>query len=237
MARFFCFSLLILLVPLTSAFYINAKNSFILTSENFTQATTEHDYFVLFIEDPESHNKFLELWDEVGQVSQADDTSKHLKFGIVDCHKEEVLCQVNQIKNKIQLKFFGSHNNWKSVTSFLDSTIADVLREDELIQKFDQPGAKMFVLFKVIYCPYCKETMEEWVTVMDHFKNNPNIYVASIDCTRHRKHCDRFDALRYPRMRFIYNPPSSSQKVDKYEGDRSAADMIEFAQLSIKRYE
>ena len=82
-------------------------------------------------------------------MSQAEETSKHLKFGIVDCHKEEVLCQVNQIRMKIQLKFFGNQNSWKGLTSFLDSTIADVLREDELIQKFDQPGAKLFVLFKV----------------------------------------------------------------------------------------
>ena len=72
---------------------------------------------------------------------------------------------------------------------------------------------------------------------MDHFKNNPNIYVASLDCTRHREICGKFDALKFPRMRFIYNPSSGKQVVDKYEGERVAADMIEFAQLSIKRYE
>jgi hypothetical protein len=79
--------------------------------------------------------------------------------------------------------------------------------------------------------------MEEWVPVMNSFKNNPNIYVASLDCTRHRDHCARFDALKFPRMRFIYNPKSGKQVVDKYEGERIAADMIEFAKLSIKRYE
>ncbi|XP_070495530.1 thioredoxin domain-containing protein 5 homolog [Chironomus tepperi] len=237
MARLLYFSFLVLLVPLTSAFYISAQNSFILTSENFTQATAGDDYFVLFIEDPESHNKFLELWDEVGQVSQAEESSKHLKFGIVDCHKERVLCQVNQVTKKIQLKFFGNKNSWRGLTTFLESTIADVLREDELIQMFDQPGAKLFVLFKVIYCPYCKETMEEWLAVMDHFKNDPNLHVASLDCTRHREHCKRFDALKFPRMRFIYNPINGKQIVDKYEGDRNAADMIEYAKLSVKRFE
>lgn len=96
-----------------------------------------------------SHDKFLELWDEVGEVSQAEESSKHLKFGIVDCHEEEVLCQINKINKKIQLKFYGNQNSWKGLTSFLESTIDDVLREDALIQKFDQPGAKLFVLFKV----------------------------------------------------------------------------------------
>ena len=79
--------------------------------------------------------------------------------------------------------------------------------------------------------------MEEWLEVMDHFKNNQNIYVASLDCTRHREHCARFDALKFPRMRFIYNPPNGKQTVDKYDGERVAADMIEFAELSIKRYQ
>lgn len=95
-----------------------------------------------------THDKFLELWDEACEVSKTEETSKHLKFGIIDCHKNEKLCLEHNIRQKIMLRFFGEKNKWPGLTKFLESTIDDVLREDELIERFDQPG-DLLVLFKV----------------------------------------------------------------------------------------
>lgn len=95
-----------------------------------------------------NHEKFLDLWDEVGEVAKAEEASSSLKFGIVDCHEFLDLCIENQIRNSIELRFFGDVNYWPALEDFLDNTIADVLREDELIKRLDQPG-NLFVLFKV----------------------------------------------------------------------------------------
>lgn len=193
------------------------------------------------------------MWDEVGEVAKAEEVSKDLKFGIVDCHNNKPLCQEYGVNEKIQLKFFGKKNSWIGVQEFLESTIKDVLREDVLIEKFKKPG-KLFVLFKVsrdsccylqiiiiydklqvVYCPYCKETMDEWIHVAEHFKNNKDVFVASIDCGRHREYCAQYDALKFPRIRFIYNT-SGDKKVDFYDGERTAKDMIEFCESSLNRY-
>lgn len=78
--------------------------------------------------------------------------------------------------------------------------------------------------------------MDEWISVLEHFKKNPNVFVASIDCTRHRSHCKKYDALKFPRIRFIHNDKNGKKTYDKYEGEHKAADIIEYCEKSIDRF-
>lgn len=79
--------------------------------------------------------------------------------------------------------------------------------------------------------------MEEWIKVKNYFVNNPKVFVASIDCTRHRTYCQKYDALKFPRIRFIHNSQNGNQIVIPYDGEKNSNDMIEYCEQSVKMYD
>jgi hypothetical protein len=94
----------------------------------------------------------LEFWQEFGNImsSMSDfEESKHLNFGIFECKGNEDFCDTQRVTENLRLMFFGVKNKWHDQLDFIYEMIDEVLREDRLIEMFDQPG-NMFVMFKVL---------------------------------------------------------------------------------------
>ncbi|KAG5684018.1 hypothetical protein PVAND_013271 [Polypedilum vanderplanki] len=205
-----------------------------LTPENFDQIAENGNIFVVFFNNFENYKKFIEMLKEITQVSTTadDEESRKLKFGIFDCNESSLICNNLGISQNVEFKFYGTINKWPALTAFLTQIIEEILQEDELISLLDKPG-RLLVLYKIITCPFCHDTLEEWQHVKKYFSNNDKIKVFTVDCTRRRPICKKFGIKKYPKIKFIYNSIDNHQTVFPYEGDRSYKDIEKFANQHI----
>ncbi|KAG5684019.1 hypothetical protein PVAND_013272 [Polypedilum vanderplanki] len=223
----------LLVIFLTTAHGRIIQNDLIiLTPENFDQITESQNIFVTFIYDFEVHEKFIELLEEIKKTaSESDDVeSRMLKFGIFDCKKNIMKCKSIGLGHKIEVRFYGNQNKWPALSEFLDQIVDEVLQEDELIESLDKPG-RFLVLFKIASCIYCKETLKHWKEVKDYFRTNEYIKIYTLDCTRRRPICRKFDVSKYPKIRFFYNSRQNRQQIFEFEDsglDRTKEGIIKF---------
>lgn len=73
-------------------------------------------------------------------------------------------------------------------------------------------------------CSHCKKAKPEFSKAAEHFKDDPKVEFAAVDCTAHQGLCSSNDIKGYPTIKYF-----SYYKVEKqYSGGRSAADFIRY---------
>jgi hypothetical protein len=173
------------------------------------------------------------LYHELSEVS-FNEGHKNLKFGVIDCSVEKAVCDEYRVVRNLEVQYYGAENEWSNLKEFLINSIEDVLAEDTLVEKFDQPGS-LCVLFKIITCPYCQEALKQWVRVQDHFAERTDIYTGILDCKRHREQCNRFGIHKYPKILYIENSQDGLQQFDFFTEDRKSSNIINYCERMLKQ--
>lgn len=191
------------------------------------------------------------MYHEISEVS-FNEGHKNLKFGVLDCSVDREVCDHHQVVRNLEVQYYGGENEWSNLKEFLISSIEDVLAEDTLIEKFNQPGS-MCVLFKIITCPYCQEALKQWVRVevkklnelqsvdilkqffiQDHFAHRSDIYTGILDCKRHKEECKHFGVHKYPKILYIENSKDGLQQFDFFTEDRKSSNIINYCERMLK---
>jgi len=90
-------------------------------------------------------------------------------------------------------------------------------------------GKSVFVKFFAPWCGHCKKLKPDWDKLMEEFKDSPTALVADVDCTAEGKDlCEKHGVQGFPTLK--YGDPSDLQA---YEGGRSYADILKFAQENL----
>lgn len=178
------------------------------------------------------YEKLDEMYAQLAEVSLKEG-NRDLIYGLVDCKDSPSVCEDNLVARNVELKVIALRSKVETVINFLTTLIDDVLNEDAIIDRWEEPG-KCFVLFKVVSCKYCKIALKNWNEVKKHFSDrNSEICLGMVDCNRHRDLCHRYEIRRYPRF-YWFDNNANGHFVSNFTGDREASQLIEFAEEKLK---
>lgn len=67
-------------------------------------------------------------------------------------------------------------------------------------------------------CGHCKKAKPEFTKAADHFKEDPKVVFAAVDCTIHQSLCSSHDIKGYPTIKYF---SYYSKVVKPYNGGRT----------------
>ncbi|CAG0899246.1 unnamed protein product, partial [Cyprideis torosa] len=74
-------------------------------------------------------------------------------------------------------------------------------------------------------CPHCKSAKPEVSAAAEHFKDNPKVALAAVDCTVEKATCERFKIKGYPAFKYFQYYDKAQED---YNRGRTAADFVAF---------
>ena len=95
---------------------------------------------------------------------------------------------------------------------------------DETFKPFLKKKKHVIVMFYAPWCGHCKRTKPEFVKAADHFKDDPRVELAAVDCTKHNGICSAYEVRGYPTIKYY----SYLKTVKEYDGGRTEADFIKY---------
>lgn len=150
----------------------------------------------------------------------------------MDCKSSSSVCKSNEITRNVELKTFSLKSEVKAVIDFLKDLVDEINAEDEVIERWREPG-KFFILFKIVSCKWCKKALKCFNEVKEKFADRASeIRFGMIDCKRHEDLCDRYGVIRYPRFYFFENF-MDEHKVSNFTGERETPQLIEFIEQKL----
>lgn len=97
---------------------------------------------------------------------------------------------------------------------------------DESFKPFLKKKKHVLVMFYAPWCGHCKRAKPEFVRAADHFKDDPKVELAAVDCTKHQAVCQVYEVRGYPTMKYF----SYLKEVKEYSGGRTDKDFIKYLQ-------
>lgn len=121
-----------------------------------------------------------------------------------------------------------------TLTNFINEQISETPRDvsadpvlveltEENFEKYVSLG-NHFVKFYAPWCGHCQSLAPIWQDLSSHYKAEPDVSIAKIDCTQHRSICQSFDIKSYPTLLWIEN----GKKMDKFQGSRTLDTLITY---------
>lgn len=95
---------------------------------------------------------------------------------------------------------------------------------EETFKPFLKKKKHALVMFYAPWCGHCKRAKPEFGNAAEHFKEDPKVALAAVDCTRHSSVCSGYEVRGYPTMKYF----SYLKTVKEYNGGRTEADFIKF---------
>lgn len=95
---------------------------------------------------------------------------------------------------------------------------------DETFKPFLKKKKHALVMFYAPWCGHCKRAKPEFARAADHFKDDPKVALAAVDCTRFNGVCNVYEVRGYPTLKYF----SYLKTVKDYNGGRLEADFIKF---------
>ncbi|KRT80104.1 Thioredoxin [Oryctes borbonicus] len=95
---------------------------------------------------------------------------------------------------------------------------------EESFKPFLKKKKHVLVMFYTPWCGHCKKAKPEFTKAAEHFKDDPKVEFAAVDCTVHQMLCNANDVKGYPTIKYF-----SYYKVEKqYSGGRTEDDFVRF---------
>lgn len=170
------------------------------------------------------------MYHQLAEVSLGEG-NRDLIYGVVDCIKSSNICKTNDVTKNVEMKTFDVRTKVDTVLKFLKDLIEEVLGEDDLIEHWESPGC-FFVLFKIVSCKYCKQSLAIFNELRQHYSNNKNVRLGTIDCNRHRDLCHCYSIHRYPRFYWFENN-QNGLVVSNFTGDRNTQELIKYVETKL----
>ncbi|XP_055549541.1 protein disulfide-isomerase A5 [Wyeomyia smithii] len=95
---------------------------------------------------------------------------------------------------------------------------------DETFKTFLKKKKHALVMFYAPWCGHCKRAKPEFAGAAEHFKEDPKIALAAVDCTRYNAVCGVYEVRGYPTLKYF----SYLKTVREYNGGRTQNDFIKF---------
>ncbi|KAK9686365.1 Thioredoxin [Popillia japonica] len=95
---------------------------------------------------------------------------------------------------------------------------------EESFKPFLKKKKHVLVMFYTPWCGHCKKAKPEFSKAAEHFREDPKVEFAAVDCTVHQSLCNTNDVKGYPTIKYFSYYKSEKQ----YSGGRTAADFIRF---------
>lgn len=94
-------------------------------------------------------------------------------------------------------------------------------------------GKTVFIKYFAPWCSHSKALAPIWIDLADEFKDNENILIAEIDCTKKQSKilCRKEDVSGFPTIK--YGDPTADKLVE-YNGGRTFESLHQFAKYSLK---
>ncbi|XP_055596873.1 protein disulfide-isomerase A5 [Uranotaenia lowii] len=95
---------------------------------------------------------------------------------------------------------------------------------DESFKPFLKKKKHVLLMFYAPWCGHCKRAKPEFAGAAEHFKDDPKVALAAVDCTRYSGVCSAYEVRGYPTMKYF----SYLKTVQEYNGGRTEVDFIKF---------
>ncbi|XP_055641781.1 protein disulfide-isomerase A5 isoform X2 [Toxorhynchites rutilus septentrionalis] len=95
---------------------------------------------------------------------------------------------------------------------------------EESFKPFLKKKKHALVMFYAPWCGHCKRAKPEFTSAAEHFKEDPKVALAAVDCTRHSGVCSAYEVRGYPTMKYF----SYLKTVREYSGGRTENDFTKF---------
>ncbi|KAI4458811.1 protein disulfide-isomerase c17h9.14c-related [Holotrichia oblita] len=167
----------------------------------------------------------------------------------VDATKEQSIATRYQIKGYPTVKYFSYGEVKFDVNVRESAKIVDFMRNpkeapapppkevhwseqptdvihlnEESFKPFLKKKKHVLVMFYTPWCGHCKKAKPEFSKAAEHFRDDPKVEFAAVDCTVHQSLCNSNDVKGYPTIKYFSYYKSEKQ----YSGGRTAADFIRF---------
>lgn len=74
---------------------------------------------------------------------------------------------------------------------------------DETFKPFLKKKKHALVMFYAPWCGHCKSTKPELVKAAEHFKDDPKVEIAAVDCTQYGNLCSAYNVKGYPTIKYF----------------------------------
>ncbi|CRK96813.1 CLUMA_CG009948, isoform B [Clunio marinus] len=170
---------------------------------------------------------FLSFWNKISNLYTNPDET--IRLGKVLCSENEKLCQDNNVKNILELRYFPRPNdNFDSkpifdfLTETIDKTLKKIQERKALDEKINKGNA--FVKFTFPNCPYCKDATIVWGELEKAHKNDDRFSLLSVCCKTYPAICDRFGVKKYPIVQYI----KDGNKMQQFKGSKTLENLEKF---------
>ena len=92
----------------------------------------------------------------------------------------------------------------------------------------------IIVFFKTEWCPYCKNSLQEWLQFEEYVnninnENNIKVFLTIVDCDENTRLADKYEIEAYPTIKMFYKG-----EIYDYDAKPNKNNLIQFLETSIK---
>lgn len=96
---------------------------------------------------------------------------------------------------------------------------------EETFKTFLKKKKHVLVMFYAPWCGHCKKAKPEFTAAAEHFKDDPKVEFAAVDCTKFSAICGAVDVKGYPTFKYFHY---YTKETKNYNGGRVEADFVNF---------
>ncbi|XP_021941070.1 protein disulfide-isomerase A5 isoform X2 [Zootermopsis nevadensis] len=95
----------------------------------------------------------------------------------------------------------------------------------ETFKTFLKKKKHVLVMFYAPWCGHCKKAKPEFTAAAEHFKDDPKVKFAAVDCTKFSSICGAVDVKGYPTIKYFHY---HNKETKSYNGGRMEVDFVNF---------
>lgn len=96
---------------------------------------------------------------------------------------------------------------------------------EDTFKSFLKKKKHVLVMFYAPWCGHCKKAKPEFTAAAEHFKDDPKVEFAAVDCTKYSSICGAVDVKGYPTIKYFHY---YTKETKSYNGGRTESDFVNF---------